>query len=102
MIQAYLYAGKPILCGVRGDAVNLVEHAGAGVPFTPQDAESLATAVGRLRNMPAERLREMGAAGRTFYHDRLSFRTGVDQIESIFQNLMDEPDGCAMSILSES
>ena len=87
-IQAYLYAGKPILCGVRGDAANLVNDSGAGISFEPENAESLANAVGLLRKMDPVKLCEMGLRGRDFYSRNLSFKTGVDQIESVFRDVI--------------
>lgn len=86
-IQAYLYAGKPILCGVRGNAAKLVGDAGAGIPFEPENAESLADAICKMRYMEPVRLREMGLSGRDFYSRNLSFKTGVDQIESVFRDV---------------
>ena len=86
-IQAYLYAGKPILCGVRGDAAKLVSDSGAGIPFQPENAASLADAVSKLQHMEPIKRREMGFCGRDFYSKNLSFKAGVDQIESIFRDV---------------
>lgn len=86
-IQAYLYAGRPILCGVRGDAAELVRKSGAGISFEPQDIDSLANAIRIMRGMQASELARMGSAGRKFYNDQLSFEAGVDQIEAVFKSV---------------
>ncbi|RYF11430.1 MAG: glycosyltransferase WbuB [Oxalobacteraceae bacterium] len=80
--QAYLAIGRPILLGVRGDAARMVEQAGAGVSFAPEDALALADAAMRLAALPADTLAQMGEAGRRFYHERLSFEAGVTAIET--------------------
>lgn len=80
-IQAYLYAGKPILCGVAGDAAKLVEEARAGVTFTPEDCDSLCEAIRHLAALRKSDLIRMGQCGRDFYDKQLSMCVGVDRIE---------------------
>jgi colanic acid biosynthesis glycosyl transferase WcaI len=87
-IQAYLQAGKPILCGVAGDAADLVVRAGAGRAFRPGDAADLCDAVQAMREMDAAALREMGERGRRFYHEELSLERGVGQMEARFRELL--------------
>ena len=84
-IQTYMYAGKPILCGVKGDAADLVCRAGAGLPFTPEDPEALAEAVLVLRDLDADRLRLMGDNGRAFYREHLAMEQGVRRMEQVFE-----------------
>lgn len=78
--QAYLAIGRPILLGVRGDAAMMVEEAGAGLVFPPQDASALANVAQRLAAMPDAERAAMGAAGRHFYDERLAFEIGVAAI----------------------
>lgn len=79
--QAYLAVGRPILLGVRGDARRMVEEASAGLAFTPEDPVALADAAQELAAMPDAVRAHLGAAGRRFYRERLSFDAGVDAIE---------------------
>ncbi len=81
--QAYLAIGRPILMGVRGDAAKLVELAGAGINFTPEDPTSLAAAVVTLSGLSVEARNAMGAAGSAFYNDNLSFDKGVKNLEGV-------------------
>ncbi len=84
--QAYLLAGRPLLMGVRGDAADLVEQAGAGIPFEPEDGEQLAAAVERLRAMsPADRKR-MALSGVEYYRAELSLERGVGAFERAFED----------------
>ncbi len=87
-IQAYLYAGKPILCGLRGDAAKLVRDSGGGIPFEPENAQSLVEAIRKLKQMTPDARREMGISGQTYYRNRLSFVKGVDQIEAVLQGTL--------------
>jgi colanic acid biosynthesis glycosyl transferase WcaI len=88
-IQAYLFAGKPILCGVRGDASDLVQKSGSGVSFMPDDSDSLIKAVRKLRTMTSEELRIMGKTGRTFYESELSMAQGVHRIEKVLRECVE-------------
>ncbi|HUP78889.1 MAG TPA: glycosyltransferase family 4 protein, partial [Pirellula sp.] len=87
-IQAYLYAGKPILCGVRGDAAELVQVSGGGITFEPENAPSLVEAIRKLKEMPPSARSEMGLMGQQYYRSRLSFAKGVDQIEAVFTDVV--------------
>ena len=75
--QFYLAMGKPILMGIRGDAAELIERAGAGVVVEPQNAGALAGAVLDLARRPRNELAAMGARGRDFYARELSADVGV-------------------------
>ena len=45
----------PIVLGVRGEAQQIVEEAGAGIPIPPEDPDALAEAVRRLKEHPSLR-----------------------------------------------
>jgi colanic acid biosynthesis glycosyl transferase WcaI len=91
-IQAYLKAGRPILCGVPGDASDLVECAGAGLSFRPEDPDDLCRAVLALRSMKPDALRDMGEQGQRFYEQELALGRGVDRLEGIFNRLASDGD----------
>jgi glycosyltransferase involved in cell wall biosynthesis len=86
-IQAYLYVGKPILCGLHGDAADLVRRAKAGACFEPGNAGSLADAVLKLRRLPAQDLAAIGDAGQQFYRDHLALERGVASFEKLFHDV---------------
>jgi colanic acid biosynthesis glycosyl transferase WcaI len=69
-------AQRPIVLGVRGEAAELLEEAGAGVCIPPEDDRSLAEAILRLKADPGEaaRLGRNGrlAAERLYDRDRLA------------------------------
>ncbi|MEN6372103.1 MAG: glycosyltransferase family 4 protein [Armatimonadota bacterium] len=87
-IQAYLYAGKPIIVGVEGDASQLVVNANAGIPCKPEDSRSVADVVERFACMDQKTLDDMGAMGRSFYDKELSFAAGVSKFDKLFRSLM--------------
>lgn len=76
--QAYLYAGRPILIGVAGDAADLVREADAGYLFMPGDSEALAENVRQLIADGAERRDEIGRNARRFYMERLRRSKGIN------------------------
>jgi glycosyltransferase involved in cell wall biosynthesis len=64
-ILDYMLSGKPIL--QAGDASNdLLSEARCGFTVPPEDPEAFADAVLRLRALPAEERRRLGANGRRF------------------------------------
>ncbi len=84
-IQAYLAVGRPIVCGVRGNASELVEQAGAGLCFEPDNPSALAEALTALAHLPAEVRLGMGARGRQFYKDKLSAPVGTATFIKLFE-----------------
>ena len=88
--QACLAAGLPLLMGIRGDAADLVEAAGAGVRYAPENARSLAEAILKLRALPADELREMGRRGREYYMSRLSRDVGTAAYADVFRHVAEE------------
>ncbi|MGI5832794.1 MAG: glycosyltransferase family 4 protein [Thermoguttaceae bacterium] len=86
--QTYLRAGKPILCGIEGEAARLIETAKAGVVFEPENPRSLAEAVTRMAALPKEELTEMGRAGREFYKSQMAFEIGYGRITELFDRVL--------------
>jgi len=76
--QAYLYAGRPILMGVAGDAANLVREADAGYVFAPGDSEALAEKVRWLIADGPARRDEIGHNAQQFYIETLRRSKGID------------------------
>jgi glycosyltransferase involved in cell wall biosynthesis len=96
-VQAYMYCGKPILAGMRGDATQLVQEAGAGMGCEPENPESIAAAVMALRDLPRDGLEAMGASGRRYYDEHLAMRVGVASLERALLRVVtdrSEQGGC--------
>jgi len=86
--QAYLYAGRPIVMAVRGEAAGIIERAGAGLVACPEDAAGVARRVIELHDMAPECRAEMGRRGRAFYEEHMSFDRGL----AAFRDLVAELD----------
>lgn len=89
--QAYFAAGKPLLMGVKGDAADLVQAAGAGITFEPGNEESLLSALQHLICLSPRDRADMGKAGATFYERRLSLPIGVAAFEEAFASAAGTP-----------
>lgn len=83
--QAYLAIGRPVLMGVRGDAADLVEAAGAGVPFAPEDPDALADAAIALARLTPDERAAMGLAGRRYYESHLAVEHGVAAFDQVLR-----------------
>ena len=65
----YMACGRPVVCGVRGEARRIVEAAQAGVVFAPNDHAQLAGLVVELFDDEV-RMAEMGRAANQYVRDR--------------------------------
>lgn len=86
--QAYMFAGKPIIMGVAGDAANLITRAQCGIIAIPDDAVSLASAMINMYLLtPADRV-AMGERGRVFYQQSLSLHAGTVKTIAAFTHAL--------------
>jgi len=80
-VQSYLLAGVPVLAGLRGDGRALIEEAGAGVSFEPDNPESFVNALLRLESMsPAER-EALGHSGAAYYEQHLRLDRATAEVD---------------------
>jgi glycosyltransferase involved in cell wall biosynthesis len=69
---------------VRGDAVDIVRQAGAGVICAPEDPAAMAEAMKRMAAMPRAELERMAASGRRYYEQHLALDIAVEHFEKAF------------------
>jgi glycosyltransferase involved in cell wall biosynthesis len=77
-------SGKPLIMAVRGDAAQLVTQSGAGLVCEPENPRSIADTIARFAQMSPEERRSMGEAGKRFYDEQLSLKSGVTKFEMLF------------------
>ncbi len=78
----YMACGKAVLCGVRGEAERIVDGAGGGVMFEPDNDEQLGALVLELLS-DRSRVDRMGAGGLAYVKRRFSAVTMRQQMESV-------------------
>lgn len=78
----YMACGKAVLCGIRGEAERIVDDAGAGVMFEPDNDEQLSELVAELLQDPA-RVERMGAGGLAYVQSRFDAAKMREQMESV-------------------
>lgn len=78
----YMACGKAVLCGIRGEAERIVEGAGAGVVFSPDNDEQLCDLVSALLE-DGVRAERMGVAGVVYVRSRFAALRMRQQMESI-------------------
>jgi colanic acid biosynthesis glycosyl transferase WcaI len=84
---AYLACGRPILCGVAGDAADVVRDAQAGLIVPPQDAGALAQAVRDLAHMPVDQREALGRNGRAAFEKHYTRAVLVQKYEALFEEV---------------
>jgi glycosyltransferase involved in cell wall biosynthesis len=89
-IQAYMFAGKPVLVGVQGDAADLISDSGAGKIVEPENPESMTKGILQLFRMSDAERDAMGKNGRKYYDKNLSMDAGVRSFENIFYRLLEK------------
>lgn len=82
--QAYMYAGKPLLMGVRGEAARLIKCSAAGITVTPEDPESIAAGAIALAEMSRSEREALGQNGREYYERELSMHKGMQKFAEVF------------------
>lgn len=87
--QVSLASGRPVIMGVRGDAADIIERAGAGLTCTPEDPQALAAAVRDLRSRPESERALMGARGREYYLRHLSLDEGGRLMDRLLRSVAD-------------
>lgn len=78
----YMACGKPVLCGIRGEAQRIVDQAGAGVAFEPDDDGQLSALIVDLLN-DDQRTMAMGTSGLTYVRSRFSAVKMHQQMEKL-------------------
>lgn len=91
--QAYMLAGRPLLCGVAGDTADIVDRTGSGLSFTPEDKYALADAVLDLFAMTEDERIQHGKSARLAYDAEFSVGRSVERYESLFARVLD-PQHC--------
>lgn len=86
--QAYMYAGKPILMGVHGEAARLVASAACGITVTPEDPESIAAGAIAIAEMAQSEREALGQNGREFYERELSMEKGMQKFNEVFSRVL--------------
>lgn len=89
----YMACGRPVLCGVRGEALRILEEAGAGKGFEPNDDAQLAQLIEALAPDEAAKI-ELGARGVPYIRAHFSAARAREQVESILINAT-EVDGAS-------
>ena len=84
--QAYLAYGRPVVAGVAGEAAELLQRSGGATVVAPCDATALAGAIAHMADLSREEREKMGAAGRRFYIDNLSFASGMAATISVIES----------------
>lgn len=85
--QAYLYAGKPVLAALEGDASKIVKQARAGIACEPENPRAMLRSILKVQKFSYHKRLKMGLNGLKYYQNNLSFNHGVEAINKIMCNL---------------
>lgn len=85
-VQAYMQAGKPIIAAVDGEGARLISETGCGHAVAAEDDRALAETILTFAAMPANRLSEMGRAGRQHYQTHFQVETVTEQLIEILES----------------
>jgi len=78
----YMACGKPVLCGIRGEAQRIVDEAQAGLIFEPDDDEQLGKLVVDLLK-DHKRTAGMGTSGLAYVQSRFSATKMCQHMEAV-------------------
>lgn len=86
--QAYMYAAKPIVMAVEGDAAELILKAEAGVACPSEDPQALADAICEMDDIGPEQRKIMGLNGRAYYDREMALDKNVYEIGALINSMM--------------
>jgi glycosyltransferase involved in cell wall biosynthesis len=82
--QTYMAMGKPLIAGVAGDTAALIETAGGGLCFQPEDGPGLAAAAEHFWRMDRPQRDELGQRAQAYYQTHLALGVAAERFEKIF------------------
>lgn len=88
----YMACGKAVLCGVRGEAERIVNDAGAGVVFEPDNDQQISELLEEVLGNKA-RVEEMGSRGLVYVQRHFSAVTMRQQMESVLLGVVNGVHG---------
>ena len=80
-----------MLCGVEGDAEEIICEARAGLSFIPEDAMDMARQVRALMTMSADEQAKLAANSLAAFRRRFQRSAIVDQYAELFRSIVTEP-----------
>jgi len=78
----FMACGRPVVLGVEGQALEIVNEAGAGIGIPPDDAEALSSAVLQLKN-DVSLCETYGKNGATYIRERMSLKSTALDYEHV-------------------
>ncbi|MFF5173146.1 glycosyltransferase family 4 protein [Micromonospora sp. NPDC000089] len=85
-VQAIMACGQPVLACAPGDAADVVRDARCGLSAPPGDAQALAHTIRQAADLPRQRLREMGLAGRDYYLAHLGEEINAQRLADLIRD----------------
>lgn len=81
--QAYLFAGKPVLMAVNGEAASIISDAEAGIAIQPCCPVLLADAAIKFSQFSKTDLADLAERGKSYYSNNMSMKLGVQRVEKM-------------------
>jgi glycosyltransferase involved in cell wall biosynthesis len=87
-IQAYLFAGRPILASLSGEGARIVVESGAGLCSESGDADALANNMLKIEGMTSLMRQQMGLSGRQYFDEHFSPSKLTDELVEHFKEII--------------
>jgi glycosyltransferase involved in cell wall biosynthesis len=91
-MQSYMLGGKPIIGAVNGETQRVIRECGCGYCTDAGDDEKLAQFILEASKDEND-TKGMGQKARTYYEEHFNKDRLLDQLEDLFQNLIDRKKG---------
>ncbi len=89
-LGSYFSLEKPVLCGVPGESSDIVNSISAGLCFSSGDSVDLFNKILYAMQLDKIELKRMGANGKRFYEENISFEIGTKKFDAIFQQMLEK------------
>jgi glycosyltransferase involved in cell wall biosynthesis len=86
-VQSYLACARPIIGALDGEGAKVIQESGAGFCVPTGDAEGLADAIMKMKQMTPVERQAMGHAGKLYYEKYFDRDTLVSQLETWMRDM---------------
>lgn len=97
----FMAAGRPVILGVEGQALEILREAKAGVAIPPEDAEALASAVLALKERPEWRA-QLGENGKHYIGREMSRRGTAAEYERVLMDVAGDEGAMELDTLDKA
>ena len=86
-VQCYMACGRPIIGSLNGEGARIIGLANAGLVAPAESPSLLAAKIEEMLDMPKDKVKKLGAAGRTYFEDNYASEIVYSRLETWLEDV---------------